>query len=122
MTPKQRKALQALLTCPTKRAAAAAAGIDEKTLRRYLSDDGFRLEYEKAVSGLVENAATQAKQSLSPALLCLREIVEDDGADANARINAARAILSHGMKLIEVADILDRLTELEAAIGGGHGH
>ncbi len=68
------------------------------------------------------DATRQAQQALAPALSTLREIVEDRDEDANARISAARAILSHGMKLIEVTDILDRLTELEAAIGGENGH
>ena len=70
---------------------------------------------------MVEDATRQAQQSLAPALSTLREIVEDKGEDAQARISAARAILSHGMKLIEATDILGRLQELEAAMGGEHG-
>lgn len=69
----------------------------------------------------MDDAAAQARQSFAPALSTLREIVEDKDEDANARISAARAILSHGLKLIETTDILDRLTELEAEMGGGHG-
>ena len=46
MNPKQIKALQALLTQPTKAAAAKEAGIDESTLRRYLSDPEFQKEYK----------------------------------------------------------------------------
>jgi len=71
---------------------------------------------------MVEDATRAAQQALAPALSTLREIVEDKDEDANVRINAARAILSHGMKLIETTDILDRLTELEAALGGNDGH
>lgn len=51
------------------------------------------------------DAAKQAKQSLSPALSTLREITEDRGEDAQARIGAARAILTSGLKLIETADM-----------------
>lgn len=91
-------------------------------MRRYLSDPEFQAAYKEAFSGLVVDATRQAQQALAPALSTLREIVEDRDEDANARISAARAILSNGMKLIEVTDILDRLTELEAAIGGENGH
>ena len=35
MTDRKEKALQALLVSPTRKAAAAAAGIDPETLRRY---------------------------------------------------------------------------------------
>ena len=79
MTHKQAQALAALLTQPTKEKAAQAAGIGLTTLKRYLADPRFQKEYQKAISGLIEDAATAAKQSLDPALSCLREIVTRDG-------------------------------------------
>lgn len=121
MTPSKEKALAALLTCTTKQQAAEKAGISPRTLRGYLADPEFQEEYKKAFSGLITDVTRQAQQSLAPALSTLREIVEDKGEDAQARISAARAILSHGMKLIEATDILGRLQELEAAMGGEHG-
>ena len=96
LTQKQQKALAALLTNSTKEAAAKAAGIESKTLRRYL----------RLVSGMIEDAATHARQSLSPALSCLREIVEDGEETATARIQAARTILEYGLRLTEIADIM----------------
>ncbi len=74
-----------------------------------MSDPAFREEYQSALEDVVMDAAKQAKQSLSPALSTLREITEDRGEDAQARIGAARAILTSGLKLIETADILTRL-------------
>lgn len=93
MTPKQNKVLAALLTAPSKAAAAQAAGISPRTLRDYLADPEFQAAHRQAFSGLVEDATRQAQQSLAPALSTLREIVEDRGQDAQARISAARAIL-----------------------------
>lgn len=118
MTPKQNKVLAALLAAPSKAAAAQAAGISPRTLRDYLADPTFRQEYQKAFAGLVEDATRQAQKSLSPALSTLREIVEDKGEDAQARISAARAILSNGLKLTETTDILTRLDELEKSLRG----
>lgn len=118
MTPKQNKVLAALLTAPSKAAAAQAAGISPRTLRDYLADPTFRQEYQRAFAGLVEDATRQAQKSLSPALSTLREIVEDKGEDAQARISAARAILSNGLKLTETTDILTRLDELEKSLRG----
>ena len=58
MNPKQIKALQALLTQPTKAAAAKEAGIDESTLRRYLSDPEFqKAEFESWVCHMEEDIA-----------------------------------------------------------------
>ena len=111
------------MTCPTQAAAAQAAGIGLTTLKRYLNDGEFQREYRKAVSELVAEAATQAKQSLSPALSTLREVMQDTDQNAQARISAARSVLEYGLKLTEQSDVLARLDELEAAIGGEqHGY
>lgn len=116
MTPKKQKALLALLTNPTKEKAAAAAGITPKTLRGYLADPEFQAEYKKAFSGMVEDAVRQSQQSLEPALSTLREIVEDNGLDAQPRISAARSILEYSLKLTEQNDILSKLEALEATV------
>ena len=113
MNPKQIKALQALLTQPTKAAAAKEAGIDESTLRRYLSDPEFQKEYKAAFSQLVTDATRQAQRSLSPALSALREIVEDDEESAGSRIAAARSLLEYGLRLTEFNDILRDLEGVE---------
>ena len=113
MTHKQTQALAALLTQPTKEKAAKAAGIGLTTLKRYLADAQFQEEYQKAVSGLVEDAATAAKQSLSPALSCLQEIVtREDVTDAN-KIAASRSLIEYGLWLIETPDIMRKVDELE---------
>lgn len=114
MTNRQQKALAALIRSPTVEEAAQAAGIGYSTLRRWLSeDDDFRQAYQKELAGLVSDAAAQAKQSLSPALSTLREIVEDQYVPAAARVSAARALLDYGLRLTEIIDIIPRLEALE---------
>lgn len=62
---------------------------------------------------MIEDAATAAKQSLNPALSCLREIVtRKDVTDAN-RIAASRSLIEYGLKLIETFDIVKKIDELE---------
>lgn len=111
MTPKQSKALAALLVQPTKEKAAAAAGIGLTTLKRYLDEPEFQREYKKAVAGLIEDAANQAKQSLNPALSTLREIASDAGETATARVQAARSLLEYGLRLTEIVDILQTIED-----------
>lgn len=122
MTPKMQKALAALLTQPTKEKAAAAAGITSKTLRSYLDDPEFQGEYRKAFDGLVRDATRKAQQTLDPAIAVLREIMENGDENGQVRVSAARSVLEYGLRLTEATDILSRLQELAAAMGGEGEH
>ena len=113
LTPKKERALQALLTQPTKKEAAAAAGISPRTLRDYLADPEFQKEYKKAFRQLVSDATRQAQQALSPAISALRDIVEDDTENSSTRIAAARSLLEYGLRMTEFSDILQELDGLE---------
>ena len=95
-------------------AAARAAHVGYSTLRRWLKEDEeFQREYRAAVSQLVEDATTQARQSLAPALSALREIVEDGEYPAAVRVQACRSLLEYGLKFTERADVQQRLDALE---------
>lgn len=113
MTPNKERALQALLTQPTKKAAAEAVGISTRTLQTYLADPEFQAEYKKAFGQLVDDATRQAQQSLNPAISALRSIVEDDDENSSARISAARTLLEYGLRLTEISDILSELSTVE---------
>lgn len=113
LTPNKSRALRALLTQPTKAAAAAEAGISPRTLRDYLADPEFQAEYKHAFSRLVTDATRQAQLALSPAINALRDIVDDDGESSSARIAAARTLLEYGLRLTELTDILSELESIE---------
>lgn len=113
LSPKQNRALQALLTQSTKTEAAKAAGITPRTMTAYLADPNFQREYKKAYGELVTDAARQAQQSLNPALAALRSIVDDPNQNGNTRIAAARALLEYGLRLTEINDILTVIDDME---------
>lgn len=89
------------------------AGIAESTLRSYMKDSEFVDRYKQEFGDMVRDATRQAQQTLSPALSTLREIMEDKGEQAQARISAARSVLEYSLKLCEQTDILEQLRELE---------
>lgn len=120
LTGKKHKALEALLTNSTRRAAAQAAGIDEKTLRGYLEDEEFLKEYRHAFTAMIEETTRAAQMAQAPALATLRSICEDTEAPPMARISAARCILDVGMKMTELNDIELRLEALEDANRANH--
>lgn len=113
MTNKRNKALQGLLLCPTKREAAIYAGISESSLRRFLAEPEFQSELRKAFAAMVDDAASDLKRTLSPAVAALREIVQDEEQSASARISAARSLLEYSLRYSEFADILRLLNEEE---------
>ena len=114
MTSRQKKAIAALLTEPTREAAAQKAGIASSTLRSYFSDPEFAEAYTEAFNGLMDDAARFARRSLSPALDCLREIVEDERQLPTAKIQAARALLEYGLRLVELNDVIRELDRIES--------
>ena len=78
-----------------------------------MKDAEFMERYKQAFGNMVRDATRQAQQTLSPALSTLREIMEDRGELAQARITAARSVLEYSLKLCEQTDILEQLRELE---------
>ena len=113
MTPKKEKALAALLVCPTRKAAAQAAGVSVRTMQDYFKDPEFLERYRAAFGELVQDATRQAQRAIAPALSALTEIMEDKDEQASARIQAARSTLEYALKMTEQTDILDTLRELE---------
>lgn len=99
MTPKQERALAALISCPTARAAAKSAGLSESALRRYKQDPVFQAEYRKRCNELLEAACTKAKSALPPAIERLNAIVQDDTQQPREQIAAARAVCEYSLRL-----------------------
>ena len=112
MTPNKEKLLAALLTSRSKKEAAAAAGIAERTMRTYFEDPEFCQRYREAFAGVIEDATRQAQALLMPALSTLQTVMEDEEIPAQARITAAKSIIDYSLKLTEQTDILEQLREL----------
>jgi hypothetical protein len=113
LTPNKEKLLAALLTSRSKKEAAAAAGIAERTMRTYFEDPEFCQRYREAFAGVIEDATKQAQALLMPALSTLQTVMEDEEIPAQARITAAKSIIDYSLKLTEQADVLEQLRELE---------
>ena len=102
-----------MLTCPTVKAAARAAGLDESTIRRYRQDPAFMAESERRCAEMLETATDNAKAAMPPAIDRLRGIIDDDQQQPQQHIAAARAVLEYGLRLVEANDFEQRLRALE---------
>ena len=113
MTPNKEKLLAALLTSRTKKEAAAAAGISDRTMRSYFEDQEFCQRYREAFAGVVQDATRRAQQLLEPALSTLQTVREDEEIPAQARVNAAKIALDYAVRLTDQNDLAERLAALE---------
>lgn len=118
LTPKQEKALVALLRAGEVREAAKQAGVTEVTLHRWLKLDVFKAAYRAGRRELVEVAVSGLQADAQAARRVLREIAEDAGAPATARVTAAKAIIDVSVQGVTMTDLMSRLENIEAALEG----
>lgn len=122
LSPRQQRALQALLEAPDKRTAARLANIGERTLRTYLGDPVFTAELQRLQAEQIADAAQRGRQSMTGAMDALRAVMDDESQNGQTRVQAARSILEYSLKLDERENILKRLDELERSLIGGGEH
>jgi hypothetical protein len=103
--------IAALAAGQTVKAAAASAGVSERTAHRRLEDAGFWQAVVDARAKLVDNALGQLADASAAAVTTLRALLDADGE--TARLGAARAILELGNKLRESVEFEQRISRLE---------
>ena len=118
LTPKQERALVALLSTGTVRDAAELCKISEASLFRFLQVPEFQRRYREARRQLVETAIAQLQSDCSIAVKTLREIAEDTKAPAGSRVAAARTILEQSINAVEIMDLQERIERLEELLPG----
>lgn len=110
---KQRAALEALLDGANIQTAADLAGVNRKTVTRWLGDPKFWKTYQVNSRASLELAARRLTGKLDAAVALLGNIMDDSDAPAGVRLRAAQQVIDGSLKLLEVADIQERLTALE---------
>lgn len=107
------RVLAALLGAPTITAAAKAAGVGERTLRRWLAEPAFRDAYAAARREAMQQASARLQDSAFAAVETLRQLAADENVPASARVAAARAILEQAARAAETEDLGARVARLE---------
>jgi len=110
---KQEDAIAALLTEPTLVAAAGAAGIGEKTLRRWLHDPGFQAAYQQARRAAFGRAIGRMQQAAERAAAVMIETMNDPKVATSIRLRAAKDVWEIAHETFETEDLEHRVTSLE---------
>ena len=114
LTQRQRRFVAALFATTSVVDAAAQAGVCQATGWRYLRDERVLAELARLQDGVLASAAAGLASDLQLARQTLRDAQTADDVPWSARVSAARAILEAALRLVELASLARRLSELEA--------
>lgn len=113
LTTRQARAIIALLSEPTFQAAAKAAKVGDRTLRRWLTEDPtFKAAYRTARSLALGQATARLQATAAQAVDTLRALL---GAESrpDVRARAALGLLAAAMKAEELDNLVARVEALE---------
>ena len=119
LSRRQEAVLTALLSNPTIKDAAAAAGVAESTVWRLMQRDDFQKAYREAQEKIFDGALGSLQGATTSAVDCL--IRNLSCGTPSAEVQAAKTILDFTMKARELLDLGERVRELErrTALRGG---
>ena len=119
LTAKQAKAVEALLAEPTIARAAAVAGSNERTLRRWLRLAQFRAALLRARREAFGQAIGLTQKYAAHAVVALVKVLNDAAAPPSAKVTAAAVVLRFGREGLELDDLAERVDALERMAGQG---
>lgn len=105
------KAVAALMTSPTAKEAAKAAGIGESTLRAYKSDPEFMDLYTAARHELLEVGVRSMQERFSDAVDTICKVMRDGEASPSVRLSAANSIINGCVQLTDEVERMERAAE-----------
>lgn len=118
LTPRQLRAINALLTHPTVAAAAVVLGVAPSTIYRWLGENAFRAALAQAEGEAVAAAGRKLVNLAESALNVLSDVMTDPQAPDAVRVRAAETVLANLMKFREVIAFETRLADLEREVRG----
>ena len=116
LSPKQEKAIAALITSKTLEEAAQKVGVHPRTLHRWRAEDPlFEVEYRSARRQALDEGVASLQAGLSEAVTVLRECLSE--RNPHVRIRAALGLIEHGLAAHASFELDERLKALEGDRG-----
>ncbi len=116
LTPKQSRAIAALMTEQSILRASEVAGVAERTLHVWLALPHFAAEYRRVRREAFRQAVSLSQRYATAAVVSLAKILADAKAPYSAKVSAAQALLKFGRDGIEIEDLEVRVDELERTV------
>jgi hypothetical protein len=116
LDPGRRRAVDVLMATGDQQAAAAAAQVSDRTIRRWLGEPLFMAALQEAQAALLDAATADLVRASGVAVALLRRTVDNVDAPLALRIRAAGMLLDSVLRWRELRDLEVRLAALEEAI------
>lgn len=113
------RAIIALFENPTLEKAAQAVGVHPSTLRRWLREPEFQEKVRQANRERYSQSMRLLHLGTAGAVSNLLKLTRDPAQPGSTQVRAIDTLLNRVTQLIEIEDVLARLTELERRINGG---
>jgi hypothetical protein len=110
---KKRRAIAALLTQPNQQAAAAAAGVTDRTLRRWMDDPLFQASLNTAQLAILQDAVRMLLVDLEKSLTTIRDLRDNPNESSGVRLRAAQSLLAVLMDWRTTLSFEERIATLE---------
>lgn len=118
LSVKQRAAVDALLAHGDQTQAARAAGVNQRTLRRWMHEPDFAAALTQAQDTVLDKVTADLVRAAGGAVALLADTVDNTDAALGLRLQAARTLLDAALRWRELRSIEQRLQALEDALGG----
>lgn len=112
LTPKQHRAIEALLTSGDMTRAAERAGVSRETLYKWLKSEPFRQELKAGEAKALEALSRRLVALGDSAVLALQDGLNADNPTA-VRLRAADIIIGRLLQLKELVNLDERVSALE---------
>jgi len=112
LTPQQWNAISCLLACDTLQSAADNAGINVRTLRRWLRTPVFLDEYTRTRRQHLDHVGTHLQSAAADAAATLMRLLKC--GDPLIELRAAKTILQMSQKAADTRELEQRIVDLES--------
>ena len=107
--------IAALIASGSIKGAAASLKCTTRTLYERMKKPEFKELYAQAKGEILKAATAKLQGNLCGAIDTLAEIMTDEEAAKQTRVNSAVSILQYAARFTETTDILERLEAIEEA-------
>lgn len=116
LSPKQQLAIDVLLASGDRARAAQAAGVNERTLRKWMHEPAFLSALQTSQDATLDRVTADLVQAAGGAVALLVAFVYDEEVAPSLRLQASRALLDTTLRWHELRGIERRIEALEQAL------